>query len=298
MAGKRHDEGRLCPCDRRDGTCAGLAVRRLTPGRVQELAEEIWAASLGDLIPARALPPDPPDPRSSRAGASAQAAYRRRRVQERESWRLDWVRWSLAVIGAAAAGAIVVGAAIGDWLVGPVALLLAVWTGWRLRFRPSPEVRVWRRQATTQRQTGGLLAPLEEEGYLVLHDVTLPGWLDSIEHLVVGPTGVWVVESWKRRQATALREPDAGGEPAGTLCRGLYWKTEAIAELLDRDPRIPVRRLLCVRRGLASSRRSIQDVRMAAPRQLAYVVRHEPPVASAELQRATARLLEVLRPAI
>jgi hypothetical protein len=56
MAGKRHDEGRLCPCDRRDGTCAGLVVRRLTPGRVQQLAEEIWAASLGDLVPARALP--------------------------------------------------------------------------------------------------------------------------------------------------------------------------------------------------------------------------------------------------
>jgi hypothetical protein len=125
------------------------------------------------------------------------------------------------VIGAAAAGAIVVGLTIGDWLVGPTALLVAVWTGWRLRFRPSPEVRVWRRQTTTQRQTAGLLAPLVEEGYLVLHDVTLPGWLDSLEHLVVGPTGVWVVESWKRRLPTALRDPDTGGEPAATLRRGL-----------------------------------------------------------------------------
>jgi hypothetical protein len=156
---------------------------------------------------------------------------------------------------------------------------------------------VWRRQTTTQRRTAGLLAPLEDEGYLVLHDVTLPGWLDSLEHLVVGPTGVWVVESWKRRLPTAPRDPDADGEPAETLRRGRCWKTEAIAELLDRDARIPVRRLLCVRSGLASSRRSIRDVHLAAPRQLAYVVRHEPPVAPAEVQRATARLLEVLRPA-
>jgi hypothetical protein len=36
MAGKRHDDGGLCLCDRADGTCAGLA-------------EEIWTASSGIL---------------------------------------------------------------------------------------------------------------------------------------------------------------------------------------------------------------------------------------------------------
>jgi hypothetical protein len=33
----------------------------------------------------------------------------------------------------------------------------------------------------------------------VLHDVTLPGWLDSLDHLVVGPSGVWVVGSGQGR---------------------------------------------------------------------------------------------------
>jgi hypothetical protein len=84
MAGKRHDDGRLCLCDRPDGTCAGLAVRRLSRDRVRDLAEEIWTASSGCLPLVRPQP----DPRSSRAGASAQAAYRRHREQERASWRL------------------------------------------------------------------------------------------------------------------------------------------------------------------------------------------------------------------
>jgi hypothetical protein len=104
MAGRRHDEGRVCLCDLPDGTCAGLLVRRLSQDRVWELAEEIWTASSGDVLPARPIL----DPRSSRAGASAEAAYRQHRDRER--------------------------------------------AGWRLRFRPSPGVRVWRRQAAMQRR--------------------------------------------------------------------------------------------------------------------------------------------------
>jgi hypothetical protein len=40
-----------------------------------------------------------------------------------------------------------------------------------------------------QRRTAGVLEPLEHGGYLVLHDVTLPGWQDSLDHLLVGATG-------------------------------------------------------------------------------------------------------------
>ena len=40
----------------------------------------------------------------------------------------------------------------------------------------------------------------------MLHDITLPGWLDSLDHLVVGPTGVWVVASWRRRRLLDQRE--------------------------------------------------------------------------------------------
>jgi hypothetical protein len=63
-----------------------------------------------------------------------------------------------------------------------MALLAALVTGWRLRFRPSASASVWRRQAATQRRTAGSLRPLEREGQLVLHDVTLPGWSASLDH--------------------------------------------------------------------------------------------------------------------
>ena len=46
--------------------------------------------------------------------------------------------------------------------------------------------RGWRRRARMQRRSAGVLTALEPDGYLVLHDVTLPGWPPSLDHLVVG----------------------------------------------------------------------------------------------------------------
>ena len=208
MAGKRHDEGRVCLCDRPDGSCAGLAVRRLSSDRVQELAEEIWTASSGELLPAR------PGPTRGLAGRLGQAAYVRRRAQERQSWRpaLGWLVLTWGLIGAApllpAGGGCdlggLAGLAGGPAGGGPGLVAAA--------FRPSAEVGIWQQQAAMQRRTAGSLAPLADEGYLVLHDVTLPGLLDSLEHLVVGPSGVWVLQSWQRR-----------GRPPVPPCRPGSW---------------------------------------------------------------------------
>jgi hypothetical protein len=287
MAGKRHDDGGLCLCDRPDGTCAGLAVRRLSQDRVRDLAEEIWTASSGYLPPVR---PDG-DPRSSRAGASAQAAYRRRRAQEREAWRLGrvWLTW--AVIGAATATGLVLGVTVGAWLGWPAALLVALLTWWRLRFRPSAGAGIWRRQAAMQRRTASTLGPLEHEGYLLLHDVTLPGWLDSLEHLVVGPTGVWVVASCRRRRLLG----GDGAAPAGIL-RELRAQAEGVAGMLDGSAEVPVRWLLYLH-GPWGALTTLEGSWLASPRRLANLLRSGSKAAPADVELATARLLEVLRPA-
>jgi nuclease-like protein len=290
MATRHHDDGRVCHCDQPDGTCAGLAVRRLSQDRVGELAEEIWAGSSGDLLPGRPLT----DPRGSRAGASAQAAYRRHRDQERERWRPGWVVRVWAIFGAASGAALLIGLTIGDWLALPMALLAAVLTWWRLRFRPSAEASIWRRQAAMQRRTASVLGPLGEEGYLILHDITLPGWLASLDHLVVGPTGVWVVESGQRCRRLAVGGSD--GAPAATL-RGLRGQAGAIAEVLDGSAGNSVRGVLCRQGGGSGPPRSLQDIWVAGPRQLADVVRHGSKLAPGEVELATARLLAVLRPA-
>ena len=289
MTGKRGDDGRVCLCDRPDGTCAGLAVRRLSRERVRVLAEEIWTASSGALLP----DPSASDPRSSRAGASAQAAFARRREQERQAWRPGAAWQTYALIGAAGVGALLVGQTVGAWLGGPIALLLAVWIGWRLRFRPSAGASIWKRQAAMQRRTAATLAALTDEGYLVLHDVVPPGWLDSLDHVVVGRTGVWVLTSWRRRW---LLLADAAS-PTGTL-RGLLARRGAVAEVLDGWARVQVRPLLCLHgRWSPRASRRFFPIQVATPRHLADLIRSASMAAPGQAELASARLLEVLRPA-
>src|SRR6266511_3294429 len=115
MTGKRRQDGRACRCDQPDVSCVGLTVGRLSSERVAELAEEIWTASTGRVLPARPIQ----DPRGSRPGASAQAAYHRRRRKEREAP-------GATAGGAVAAGAIgaglLIGVTLGAWPAWPMAL--------------------------------------------------------------------------------------------------------------------------------------------------------------------------------
>jgi hypothetical protein len=201
MPSRRREHDRACRCERADGGCAALAVQRLSRTRVQELAEEFWTVSTGTIAPVQPLL----DPRSSRPGASAQAAYRCCRHKEREQWRDGWWwPWRSVVVAAAALGVgLLAGLTMGAWLGWRMAMVAGLLVWWRLGFHPSANARFWRRQAQMQRRTAGMLAQLEQEGWLVLHDVALPGWPASLDHLVIGPTGAWAIEV-QRSSARAL----------------------------------------------------------------------------------------------
>jgi hypothetical protein len=299
MSGRRNEgDHHACGCARPDGSCAGLAVRRLDSQRVRELAEEIWTASTGKVVRSR-----PADPRDSQPGASAQAAYQRHREEELKAWRAGWWWWRAGAVAAATiGGGLLIGLTVGAWLGWPMALAAALVTGWRLRFRPSVSASVWRRQAAAQRRTAGALRPLEREGHLLLHDVTLPGWSASLDHLVVGPTGVWVIQSWqgarllwlpRRMSPWPARSTTAGPLPT------LRWGAAAIADLLAGGSEVPVRPLLCIHGGaLPQAQRWMERVQVATQRQLAEVVRHGSPQQPGDVERATTRVLEVLRPAV
>jgi hypothetical protein len=204
-------------------SCVGLTVGRLSSERVAELAEEIWTASTGRVLPARPIQ----DPRSSRPGASAQAAY--------------------------------------------------------------------------QRRTAGALRPLEQRGGLVLHDVTLPGWPAGLEHLVIGSTGVWVIQSWQHGQPpprhTATSPWRARGATADALPK-LRWQAAVFADTLASGVLLPVRPLLCVPVGWLADSRSVEDVTVATTRRLVDVIRQGPPLPASDVDRATTRALALLRPAV
>jgi hypothetical protein len=195
------------------------------------------------------------------------------------------------VAGAALAAGLLVGLTVGAWLGWPAAAAAGMLAWSRLRFRPSAGVGSWRRQAAMARRTGAVLRPLAEKGHLVLHDVTLPGWLDSVEHLVAGPTGVWVVASWRRRRLLP------GGSPPDGTVRGLRGQTDAVAEALEGLARVPVRPLLCAHSPWSAPPQFAGGLPVAAPGQLPDVVCSGQPTPPGDVELATGHLLGLLRPA-
>ena len=83
------------------------------------------------------------------------------------------------------------------------------------------------------------------------------------------------------------------------MLRGLRGEAAAVADALASDTAMSVRPLLCTHGRLRpAGRRLVQEIPVAGPRQLADVVRHGSRVQRSEVEQATARALEVLRPAV
>jgi hypothetical protein len=77
------------------------------------------------------------------------------------------------------------GGVLGGLLMPRIGLVLgglaAVAAGWGLRFNPSPEAVAWRRGAAGQRRTARFLVLLERYGWVVLHDLAIPGSRANID---------------------------------------------------------------------------------------------------------------------
>ncbi len=75
-------------------------------------------------------------------------------------------------------------------------------------FRSPPEIESWREDAEAERRTARALDRLARAGYTVLHDRALADSAGNVDHLVIGPSGAWVVETDAHRGP--LRQNRAG----------------------------------------------------------------------------------------
>lgn len=67
------------------------------------------------------------------------------------------------------------------------------------------DTKNWARGAEGERQLGARLDALTEAGIVVLHDRLRPGTTANIDHLVVTPSGIWVIDAKHYRGAVARR---------------------------------------------------------------------------------------------
>jgi hypothetical protein len=168
-------------------------------------------------------------------GRSALAASRRRRARELAAWTRS-LAWGAPLVAAAGLAGQVLATEAGLPRAGLVGLAVAAVVGWRLRFRPSEQARTWQRGAAGERHTARLLRRLHRDGYVVFHDLAVPGNTSAnVDHLVIGPTGVFVIDS---KQWTGSVHQGADGlvwhnhYPLDRTLETVRWEAQAIGCLL------------------------------------------------------------------
>jgi Nuclease-related domain len=144
--------------------------------------------------------------------------------------------------------AIVVGVAFSivfNWRYGlTLAVLAAIAdTIYRSRTEFNGPEGVW--LSVAQRRTVRQLARMERKGYRALHCVSIPGTDDQIDHLVIGPAGVYAIDSeaWDRRvpvRTSSHRQLWHGSANMKDRLEHSRWEAERASELLSDTVGSPV----------------------------------------------------------
>jgi hypothetical protein len=225
-----------------------------------------------------------------RPGGSAQARWRQLRATEWTAW-IRTLPWRVAVILGIGATGGVLGGLLAPRLSLVLGGLATVAAGWGLRFRSSPDAVAWRRGAAGERRTAQLLGPLERHGWVVLHDLAVPHSRANIDHLVIGPGGVFVIDSKQYRRRLQL-------DPSGRLWHGRYplapavgvasWEADQAAVVLP-DPGMAVVPIVAVHGAQVPWGKVVVDgVPVVSARRLPSMLRHLPAVLGPERVAAVA----------
>jgi hypothetical protein len=300
----------------------GLSVRALTAQELQqfldahadqpaELLGSGWAGLDGPGHPfgvpraptrAEPAPPQPvlpaPQPTGSlgHPGRSARTQYRRRRGTELAAWTHS-LTWRAPLMMAVALVAGTLAAQVGLPGAGLASLAVAAMVGWRLRFRPSTQARAWQRGAKGERHTARLLDRLGRDGYVIFHDLAMPHSPANLDHLVVGPSGVFVIDS---KQWTGQVHQSSDGliwHNHYRLDRTLAtigWQAETLGRLLG----VPVAPLICVHGAhIQHGGLHAQGVAIVPATLLRSALGHDQVLSDADIQRYAATARMRLRPA-
>jgi len=116
---------------------------------------------------------------------------------------------------------------------------------------PRQDADRWARGAAGEQATAALLSRLAPSRWTVLHDLAVPGSRANIDHLVIGPTGLWVVDTKAFRGHVKVRWGRArvGGIPLSTAA--VRWEAEVVTDRLA----VPARPVIALH-GRALPRRA------------------------------------------
>jgi hypothetical protein len=181
---------------------------------------------------------------ASTAGGSAHRQFGAARRARRRLVAL----WAALAATAAAAAVLL---ALASWHRGRVGAAMVVLVGGLLaaalcaaaaRAASRSDPGRWERGAEGERRTAEILSSLPAGRWTVLHDLAVPASKANVDHLVIGPTGTWLVDTKTSRAevSTRWRAVQLGStilDPAPTA-----WEAEVVADRLG----VPVRPLIAL----------------------------------------------------
>lgn len=263
----------------------------------------------------------PPEyaPAMAGAGDSTRREYQRRRQKDREARRRSFKRSLVIVLltpfvvyGLVQAG----GWALNHWLLSSmfpresgvkgtqtvvstsaartfgflfagIATLRVAADLWAAR----PTTEAWRKGAEGEVMTGNILDRLPS-GYIVLHDLRMPSSPANIDHVVIGPTGVFTLETKNYSSGVKIRRGVArhAGRSMDSVVAQANRQAEAMRAVLGSG----VRAIVCVHGGDVDvegwfSKPVVDGVWFCSGRGLVRIItRQEPELPSGEVSRLAA----------
>jgi len=109
--------------------------------------------------------------------------------------------------------------------------------------------------------TAELLDRLGGRHWVVLHDLAVPGSRANIDHLVIGPTGLWVVDSKSYRSRVRARRGQLWAGSTQVDLGSVIWEAGVVSRVLGERARAVVAVHEAHRPGLPRRGRSCQGAR-------------------------------------
>ena len=228
-------------------------------------------------------------------GSYAQARLER----ERERYRLKrratlplfvaFAVISMTVVFYSAQGLGTFVASIGAVVVGFGVLLVML----RLPF----DSLVWAKGVEGERRTAAFLEPLLDAGFVVLNNRQIPGGRGDIDHLVIGPTGVFPIETknWSGRVEVRNDRLIVGSRDRTWVVEQVYREALAVQLALGEEltsRRVTVTPVICAIGGVAWFDRIAAGVHVTSGRELAKLISDRPIVFDDEQVQQLARLAD------
>lgn len=164
----------------------------------------------------------------------------------------------------------------------------------------------WAQGASGERRLAAALEDRVLDSVIPLHDRAVPGTRGNIDHLLVGPSGVWIVDAKAHNGQVECRDVGRwlktdlrlfiAGRDQTRLVDGMAWQVDAVRRALEEDD-TPVHPVLCFTNAewkLLSKPFTIKGVRCTWAKKLAEAINQPGPLTDEQVVAIATRLAEKL----